>query len=505
PEQTYANIDKIRGSGVTLLSIINDILDISKIESGSFETVLTEYHTQSLISDTVQLNMVRIGGKPITFELSADEALPSKLYGDELRIKQILNNVLSNAIKYTKQGQVRLRISSEKSEENFILIMAVSDTGIGIRKEDIGRLFSEYIQLDAKANRKIEGTGLGLSITKRLLDLMDGTIAVESEYGAGSTFTVRIPQTVADPSPIGAAAAEKLNSLRFMTERRDTAEEPLRTYMPMPYGKVLVVDDVAINLEVAKGLLEPYGLTVDCVSSGKEALERLRKETVHYDLILMDHMMPEMDGIETTKRIRNSIGSEYALTVPIVALTANALAGNDEMFMASGFNDYISKPIDITRMDAVLTRWIKSGRNESETPATVEVPGPEKTENLEKPAAVKSVPGLDMPGGIQRYRSEKTYWRILQSYLKSIPDILEKLRSPSEENLPDYIISVHGLKGSSYGIHAAEIGKLAEALELAAKEGDLKTVLEQNDALIAATEQLLKDLSDYLNTTSAPA
>jgi CheY-like chemotaxis protein len=208
-------------------------------------------------------------------------------------------------------------------------------------------------------------------------------------------------------------------------------------------------------------------------------------------------MMPEMDGIETTKKIRNSIGSQYALT-------ANALAGNDEMFMASGFNDYISKPIDITRMDEVLSRWIKSGRSGSETQTTV-ASEPERTENLGNPAAVKSVPGLDMSGGIQRYRSEKIYRRILQSYLKSIPDILGKLRSPSEENLNDYIIFVHGLKGSSYGIHAAEVGKLAEVLEFAAKASDLKTVLEQNDALIAATEQLLKDLSDYLNTNSAPA
>ncbi|MDR1203893.1 MAG: response regulator [Peptococcaceae bacterium] len=529
PDPTYANIEKIRGSGATLLGIINDILDISKIESGSFETVPVEYDTQNLIGDTVQLNMVRVGDKPITFELSADESLPSRLYGDELRIKQILNNVLSNAIKYTKQGKVSLSVTSEKSEENTVLIMAVSDTGIGIRREDIDRLFSEYVQLDAKANRKIEGTGLGLSITKRLLDLMNGTISVESEYGTGSTFTVRIPQTVTDASPIGAAAAEELNGLRFITEHRDPAANLTRTRMP--YARVLAVDDVPVNLEVAKGLLEPYGLTVDCVSGGREAIERVQTADPRYDLILMDHMMPEMDGIETTQIIRNGIGTEYARTVPVIALTANALAGNDEMFIAHGFNDYISKPIDVARLDSVLNRWIQKTQAE-ETPApetaavaeaeaaeaagadaagadaaganTAAVPPPETRTAASgageaAPPPEAAVPGLDIAGGIQRYHSERIYLRILQSYLKGAPELLDKLRSPAEENLKDYLIAVHGLKGSSYGIHAAEVGKRAESLESAAKAGDLKTVLEHNGALIASAEQLLKDLSDYLN------
>jgi CheY-like chemotaxis protein len=337
---------------------------------------------------------------------------------------------------------------------------------------------------------------------------MGGTISVESEYGAGSVFTVRIAQTVADASPIGAAAAEKLNSLRFMTERLDSAENLARTYMP--YGKTLVVDDVAVNLEVAKGLMEPYGLTVDCVSSGKEALERVRTADLRYDLILMDHMMPEMDGIETVRRIRNDIGTEYARNVPIVALTANALAGNDEMFIANGFNDYISKPIDVVKLDAVLARWIGEAGTKpaaaatttaaTAATATVTATATAATAAEDAGSAAEPVAGLDMSGGIQRYHSEKTYLRILQSYLRSAPELLNKLRAPSEETLKDYIISVHGLKGSSYGIHAAEVGKQAEALEAAAKAGDLKTVLEHNGALIVSAEKLLQDLSAYLDT-----
>jgi CheY-like chemotaxis protein len=286
-----------------------------------------------------------------------------------------------------------------------------------------------------------------------------------------------------------------LNGLRFMGASREPAGS--LTHARMPGARVLVVDDVAVNLEVAKGLLEPYGLTVDCVSSGRDAVKRVRTADARYDLILMDHMMPEMDGIEATKAIRNNIDTEYARTVPIVALTANALAGNDAMFLANGFNDYISKPIDTVRLDAVLNRWIKGRRGETKAPAA-SAPAAEI-----KNAAARTVPGLDISGGIQRYRSEKIYLRILRSYLKNAPDLLDKLGSPSEESLQDYIISVHGLKGSSYGIHAADVGKQAEALELAAKAGDLETVLEHNGALIASAEQLLKDLSDYLNGNDA--
>ncbi|MDR0731551.1 MAG: response regulator [Treponema sp.] len=349
-EDSFDTIKKIRGSSSILLGIINDILDISKIEAGSLDIISGEYETAELISDAVRLNMVRIGDKPLVFELKADETLPSKLLGDELRIKQILNNILSNAIKYTKEGRVELSVYMEGGQ---FLVCRVSDTGIGIRKEDIGRLFTEYSQLDAKANRKIEGTGLGLAITKMLLDLMDGVMEVESEYGKGSVFTVKIPQRITDPSPLGKDRAEILRHFGSFDKNTTVfnaaaAESGVR---------VLVVDDVDINLEVARGLMEPYGLTVDCVLSGREAIERIRRGEPRYNMVLMDHMMPEMDGIETVRIIRSEIGGEYARTVPIVALTANALAGNEEMFLEHGFNGFISKPIDIMRLDEALKKW----------------------------------------------------------------------------------------------------------------------------------------------------
>jgi signal transduction histidine kinase/CheY-like chemotaxis protein len=353
---TADSLSKIRASGDTLLAIVNDILDISKIEAGNFEVVLGGYSSGALISEVVQLNIVRIGDKPITFELQVDETLPARLVGDDLRIKRALTNVLSNAIKYTKEGTVRLSISHVPSPTGTTLWIKVSDTGIGIRPEDLDRLFSEYSQLDTKANRNVEGTGLGLSITKKLLELMGGSISVESSFGEGSTFTLRIPQGVSGTRVIGPQGAQNLNSLLFVREQSAPPRE--LTHLTLPYGKVLEVDDVIINLDVAKGLLEPYELTVDCAHSGKEAIEIIAAEQTHYDLILMDHMMPEMDGIEATAYIRNEIGTDYARNIPIVALTANALAGNAEMFLQNGFNDFISKPIDVELLETILTKWI---------------------------------------------------------------------------------------------------------------------------------------------------
>jgi signal transduction histidine kinase len=301
---TFRVMKKIRGSGSVLLGIINDILDISKIEAGGIEIIPVVYSTAALINDAVKMNIVRIGDKPIVFELEVDENLPRKFFGDELRIKQILNNILSNAIKYTRAGTVRLEIYREGEQ---VLVGKVRDTGIGIRNEDIGRLFTEYSQLDTRANRKIEGTGLGLAITKMLLDLMNGTITVESEYGRGSVFTVRIPQRIEDPAPLGRERVEKLKSLEYFEGEEEESLAPVAVTGDI---RVLVVDDVEINLEVARGLLEPYGLTVDTVLRGREAIEKIRNEAPRYDLVLMDHMMPEMDGVETVRIIRSDIDSD---------------------------------------------------------------------------------------------------------------------------------------------------------------------------------------------------
>jgi PAS domain S-box-containing protein len=500
PEEVLGDLEKIYSSGSTLLGIINDILDISKIEAGNLELIPVEYDTPSLINDTVQLNIVRIGSKSITFKLNIDDTIPAKLLGDELRVKQVLNNILSNAFKYTKAGLVTLQIRWEKQGDDAWMIFAVSDTGQGIKEEDIGKLFSEYSQLNTKANRKIEGTGLGLSITKRLVEMMNGTITVESEFGWGSTFTVRIRQRIADPRPIGQEVTENLRSFRLIETKRNRGKNLVRAHMP--YGKVLVVDDVQTNLDVAKGLMLPYGLTIDCVLNGQEAIDRIRKEDVKYDVVFMDHMMPGMDGIEAAMIIRGEIGTEYAKTVPIVALTANALAGNEEMFLSSGFNGFLAKPIDIFKLDATLNQWVR----DKQTEETLWKADQEKSAGEEVSSGgileTAELEGVDFEAGLKRYGTEEVYIKVLQSYLIHSPELLDKLRRLTRETLPDYAITVHGLKGASYGVCANETGKDAEELEHAAKAGDYEKVGAKNTAFIEKTETLLEGLRKLLESAA---
>jgi CheY-like chemotaxis protein len=355
-KDTLSSIGKVYESGRNLLSVINDILDISKIESGHFELVPAPYYTADMINDTVSLNKVRIGSKPLNFVLHVDENLPQRLFGDELRVRQLLSNLLSNAIKYTPEGEVALDISFQQTASEVRLRFSVKDTGIGIRAEDIPELFSEYHQLDAKANRAVEGTGLGLPISLKLAEHMGGKIEVESEYGCGSVFTAIIYQKIVGKEPIGKDRAEALASFRYFSDRRAENEE--LHYLKMPDARVLVVDDVDINLEVVKGVLEPYELLVDCVTSGIEAVELIRAGTLHYDLVFMDQMMPIMDGVEAVRIMREEIGTEYAQTVPVIALTANAMIGSEEMFLQKGFQGFLAKPIDLRALNEVLLHWL---------------------------------------------------------------------------------------------------------------------------------------------------
>jgi len=354
PDSSRERIIQINQSGASLLGIINDILDISKIEAGSFELVPAEYEAAPFISGTVNLNMVRLGSKPISFVMKINGDFPAKLIGDELRVKQVLNNLLSNAIKYTDEGTITLNIAWSTHSAGMVkLIFTVQDTGIGIRPEDIKKLFTSYTQLDTKANRKIEGTGLGLAITKKLVEMMGGIINVESEYGSGSVFTAEIIQGIKDFQPLGEETAEALRNFRYISEEQ-TGKEKNIVPLWMPQVQVLVVDDLPTNLLVARGLLAPYGLQTDTAASGREALEKV--QAGQYDLIFMDHMMPEMDGVETSTAIRKI--ERYAHT-PIVALTANALRGMKEFYLENGFQDYLSKPISPEALDGIINKYLK--------------------------------------------------------------------------------------------------------------------------------------------------
>ena len=354
---------KIYTSSDVLLKIINDILDLSKIEAGKLPILERKYELASLISDTAQINLMHIGSKPIEFSLSVDENLPTHLFGDELRMKQILSNLLSNAFKYTEKGNVTLEIMMHQvpeSDGEIMLEVKVTDSGVGMTKQQIDDLFEEFTRF-YQSETNTMGTGLGMSITQKLVALMGGKLTVESEHGKGSVFTAFIPQAkFPGAEPLGREMVENLRQFKaaaHYSKSDDIVREP------MPYGKVLVVDDVEINIYVVIGLLAPYRLQIDEAADGMEAIEKVKNGS-EYDIIFMDHMMPIMDGIEATKVIR---GMGYKK--PIVALTANAVSGQAEVFLNNGFDDYISKPIDVRSMHVILNRFIrerhlKSQRNE---------------------------------------------------------------------------------------------------------------------------------------------
>ena len=510
------NLDKVYSAGVTLLTIINDILDISKIESGKFEIIPAEYDIPSFINDTVTMNIMRIGEKPLEFKLSIDETLPGLLFGDDLRIKQICNNLLSNAFKYTNEGSVEWQVSFEREKEGDggWLISRVIDTGIGIKPENIQKLFTDYSQVDTKSNRRIEGTGLGLSLTKRMVDIMGGSVTIESEYGKGSAFTVRIPQKTVTDTQIGAEVAENLRAFRYFEDKR--ARNTKLTRIRLPYAKVLIVDDVPTNLDVARGMLKPYGMQVDCVNSGQQAIELIRKGAKRYNAVFMDHMMPDMDGIEATRIIRAEIGTDYARSVPIIALTANAIVGNEEMFLQQGFQAFLSKPIDIMLLDSVIRQWVRDKELEKTlTDLRIEVDGQEfldmrsgqerrvlatRRSGVDRRKSGPNIPGLRMSKGLERFGGAESYYEVLLSYVKNTPALLDQMRGVEKQTLADYAVIIHGIKGSSRSVCAEELGDCAEQLEHAAKAGDFAFVSEQNESFIQATEKLIAEVSTMLQS-----
>ena len=341
----------IDSSGKTLLSIINDVLDISKIEAGKMELELNEYSFGTLLHDTVNLILPKAEAKGLMFEWSADESMPDRLYGDETRIRQILVNLLNNAVKYTEKGYVKLEVTYEMAGHDIELFIDVSDTGIGIREEDIGRLFNKFDRFDKERNKSIEGTGLGLPIVRSLLDLMKGTMDVSSIYGEGSTFRITLPQK--------AVGEETLGDFRKRTEENQSREHGYRALFTAPEARILVVDDTAVNLVVVKGLLKTTGIQIDTASSGREALAKC--ENTAYDLILMDIRMPLMNGNEAMHLIKKQENGQNTKT-PVICLTADAIAGAREHYLEEGFDSYISKPFKSSDFEAALAKFLPASK-----------------------------------------------------------------------------------------------------------------------------------------------
>ena len=526
----------IQSASQTLLSLINDILDISKIESGKMEIVPVEYDLFSILNDCYNMNFIRALEKNLTLELEIEESLPAILYGDEVHVRQIINNILSNAVKYTEKGSVLLRMSAMKQDDKDVTLrIEVKDTGIGIKEENLEKLFQNFTRIDVEKNRNIEGTGLGLSLTKKLIDLMGGEIQVQSEYGVGSIFTVILKQGVASTHKMG-SFDEKYRA--YIQQEEKTNENRIA-----PSARVLLVDDVRMNLRVAQGLLSSTLATIDIAGGGEECLQMMHEKK--YDIVFLDHMMPGLDGMATLKTLKAD-NTHPNQNTPVIALTANAIVGAKEMYMNAGFSDYITKPIQEKEILDVFFDYVpcengtdminvskqnekklsesKAGENMNTTTNynsnnrntdtsredysinTTEIPVVDsadsdadipsehiKNDNSERPLEER-FPTLDIELAFTYcMEDEELFLEMIDEYL--IWETPNELDGYFEaKNWKNYEIAVHALKSTSLNIGAKELSEHAKALEFAAKDSDIEYIKEHHSEVMDEYHKLIEDL-----------
>ena len=486
----------IQSAGQSLLSIINDILDISKIESGKMEILTIRYQLFSVLNDCYNLTKIKLQNKPVSFIMQINEKLPSWLYGDEVRIRQIINNFLSNAVKYTKEGNITFELDfEEKTDEQILLVITVRDTGIGIKEEDLGKLFESFTRIEEKRNRNIEGTGLGLNLTKNLVNLMGGEVFAESTYGKGSCFTAKIPQKIADAKPMGDFGKRYQQYL-------STSDDDKLSFLA-PDAKILVVDDVTMNLKVVEGLLKATKIQIDTAVSGSECLECVK--TTPYQMIFLDHMMPEMDGLETLEHMKNLADNPNAQT-PVIMLTANAIVGAKEEYIEAGFTDYLTKPIRETELLEMILKYLPEelvcenggqGIEKSQDAQDMEQPeaGGEGAEPLQR---LEQLEGLDVKTGLIYCMNEEDFYiEMLQEFLQA--DKASQLKHfLAEEDWDNYRTTVHALKSTSLTIGAAHLSGEAKALEMAAKEGNMDYIRSHHDGVMDEYKELTDHLKEIL-------
>ena len=484
----------IESAGNNLLAIINDILDLSKIEAGKMDIKEGNYQLSSVINDLSNLNYFKAKEKGLDFIINVDEDLPDQLYGDKVRVRQVITNILSNAVKYTEEGSVTLTVKGIKETEDpemIDLIIEVKDTGVGIRKEDIEKLFKKFQRLDLKLNSTVEGTGLGLAITQTLLDMMGGDIAVESEYGEGSTFTIRIPQKVISDEPIGDFEA------RFKTNIKEAIayKESFRA----PEGRILIVDDTKMNLTVAVELLKSTQLQIDTVNGGKEAVTKAKEKV--YDLILMDQRMPLMDGSEALNLIKSQKDSLNKET-PIICMTADAIIGAKERYIAEGFSDYLTKPIDSKELEKMLIKYLPEDKVTLALDEVTDKSYEEKDENLSKYISLYQA-GIDPRIGLTYCQNDDTLYRsILKEFAQSGKDKTAEInRFYDGRDWDNYGIIVHAIKSSARMIGANELADEAMNLEKAAKEGLERNVMSEHEKLMKDYAEAIRVISDTLGSS----
>lgn len=476
----------IKSSGKTLLFLINDILDMSKIESGKMEIVKVEYAVSELIMDLWNIIFLRAKEKGLTLDVVLNESLPGTLYGDDVRIKQIVTNLLTNAVKYTPQGGIEMQVTYERTGETSLsLIISVKDTGMGIKKEDMGKLFENFQRLDEEKNRNIEGTGLGMNITMSLLKMMAGDMKVESEYGKGSIFTVTIPQRIVKEEPIGS-----FEDIRKKQEKN--SPEKYQSY-EAPKARVLVVDDNEMNLTVFKSLLGRTKIGIDTASSGRRCLELVQKE--HYHIIFMDHMMPEMDGIETLHEIQKLADFPNKET-PVIVLTANALSGARESYLKEGFVDFLTKPIDGELLEETIAMYLPRNLIHKKTHED-----PEPKDNAANDYYDFEEYGIYVKKGMAYAKDDmEIYLELVGMFIKEDGKRDAMQQFIAKQNMKDYAVWVHGLKGNARMLGADKLADMAYEHEMKSKAGDGGYVDAHWEELCGVWENTLTGFRKFYDT-----
>ncbi len=486
----------IRQAGSILLALVSDILDFSKLEADKMELTEGIYDVSSLLNDLINSISLQQRRKKLDLVLDIAKDVPYKLYGDEIHIRQIVGNLLSNAVRYTEKGKITLRLSwKEVSEDVIEIYVIVKDTGIGIKEKDIPKLFKAFQRMDSTVRSKEDRTGLGLAITERLLELMGSRLEVQSVYGKGSAFSFKILQKVVDRKPLGDFEKQYRESLRSIEDYHEKFIAPM--------GRILIVDDNAMNLAVAQGLLKGTRLQIDVAASGEECLELIKRKTYH--LICMDHMMPVMDGVQTLHAIRALEGNP-SRDIPVIALTANAVAGARELYLKEGFQDYLTKPIDADKFENLLIEYLPDNvvyltHNREVNDAL----HPQDTEEFDIRESQLYLMGFNLKNGLRYMGGDKALYgkvlhdfhSILQEKETALEDFLQK------GDMPGYAIIVHSLKGNARNVGADDLADEAFELEKMAKAGQLEDVTVRSPILFSMMSRMRNSLKVYLETEAA--
>ncbi|MBQ1849406.1 MAG: response regulator [Lachnospiraceae bacterium] len=477
----------IKSSGHTLLSLVNDILDLSKIEAGKMEIVNAEYDVACMLSDLLKMISPRAADKGLKLSWEIDEAIPSRLLGDEVRVAQVLTNLMTNAVKYTLRGEVTLRVKLQKTEgDQATLLFEVQDTGMGIKEEDRDKLFSEFGRIEDAKNHKIEGTGLGLPISQKCLRLMGSELLFESVYRVGSRFHFELTQGIADATPIGDFDRAREGAI--------VNEAVFHEDFIAPDARILAVDDVEMNLKVFRGLLKASKIMIDVAGSGEVAIEKIKKR--HYDCIFMDHQMPVMDGIETLQKLQKE-SPESIKDTPVIALTANAIAGAREQYLQKGFADYLAKPINGWELSALLHKWLPQEKllpvPEREEEIMEFFPDEESAQIAQADAIFENLKqfGFDVEAGLGfAMQDQSLYFELLKDFAQERATIAKELEdSYSFKDWKNYRIKAHALKSAAKTIGAMALSEAARELEQAAADLNEDLIKSNHEGFLEEYEE----------------